>query len=232
VLDGGAVVRLKLVPRVDYSKDDKKKKEEDSVAGEKRKKAVIPPQKLFNPDTVPKSHYSRSKHGGYIYQNEEFDREGYLEKDFKVTTIDTENVSPTLEEITRFSGGSVNDKNADLNALNPQSTAIEFQIGDNVEVARGEMKDLSGKIVGMENGIVTVMPSKETHLGAIKFDAKDLRKKFEEGDHVQVINGVHARETGLIIKIVNNVITVLTDATLKPVRFRRSIKIYSVHFLN
>jgi len=38
-----------------------------------------------------------------------------------------------------------------------------------------------------------------------------------EGDHVKVINGKHKDETGLVLKIVGSIITVLSDLTLKEI---------------
>jgi transcription elongation factor SPT5 len=37
-----------------------------------------------------------------------------------------------------------------------------------------------------------------------------------EGDHAKVINGVHKDESGLVLKIENNVVTLLSDTSLKP----------------
>ena len=47
--------------------------------------------------------------------------------------------------------------------------------------------------------------------------ASDLAKRFVDGDHIKVINGVHKDESGLVIKVENNIVTVLSDSTLKPV---------------
>jgi transcription elongation factor SPT5 len=37
-----------------------------------------------------------------------------------------------------------------------------------------------------------------------------------EGDHAKVINGVHKDDSGLVLKVENNVVTLLSDTTLKP----------------
>ncbi|KAJ3330941.1 transcription elongation factor spt5 [Blyttiomyces sp. JEL0837] len=215
IIDGGAAVRVKLLPRIDYSKDEKKK---DAV-GEKRKafSFTIPPQKLFVVGSVHHSLVSRAKHGGgYVYQNETFDKDGYLEKEIKVAGLEIDSVNPTLEEITKFNGGTFNEKSADLNSLAARSAADELQIGENVEVIRGEMKDLTGKVVSIDNEIVTITP-REASIGNVKFDINDLRKKFDSGDHVKVINGTHSGETGMVIKTSNNIVTLLSDSSTKTI---------------
>ncbi|KAJ3075374.1 transcription elongation factor spt5 [Podochytrium sp. JEL0797] len=215
ILDGGASVRVQLVPRLDTSASD-------SRSGEKRKPAnlTIPPQKLFNPEHVPKGSYSKNQYGEYTFQGEIFDRTGYLLKEMKASTVDSESVNPTLEEITRFSGGTINERGMDLDAIAARSggqTSTDFQTGDNVEIFRGDLKDVTGKVLATDSEFVTVMP-KDKQLGAIRIDAKDLRKRFDEGDHVKVILGNHAGETGLVIKVTSNVATVLSDATYKPIQ--------------
>lgn len=47
--------------------------------------------------------------------------------------------------------------------------------------------------------------------------AQEVRKKFNEGDHVKVMNGLHKDQAGLIIAIKGNIVTLLSDSTMKPV---------------
>lgn len=225
ILDGGATLRVKLVPRIDYGKLDKK----DDEPGEKRKNPfayTIQPQKLFNPENVHRRFWTRTKNGGYEFQNEIFDRDGYLEKEVKLATVEIENVNPTLEEITKFSGGTINERNVDLDALAANSAVVDFQVGDSVEIFRGDLKDVTGKVVSLDSEFITILP-KDAQLGAIKVDAKDLRKRFNEGDHVRVVRGNHAGEAGLIIKVASNVATLLSDSTMQSVRISNAIAVKS-----
>ncbi|KAI8839264.1 hypothetical protein BC829DRAFT_421031 [Chytridium lagenaria] len=216
LVDSNSSARVRLVPRIDFASLDKRRAD---VAGMKRKKfgGPSPPQKLFNPDDFKGLSVARWK-GMYVFQDEYYDRDGFLEKEMKVASLETENVNPTLEEIGKFSTGSA-ERNAELNmmAAQQQLATDDFMLGENVEVIRGEMKDICGKVLSIDNGIVTIVPPSETKLAALKFDAKDLRKKFDEGDHVKVIYGMHNGETGLIIKILNNIVTILSDTSLKPI---------------
>jgi transcription elongation factor SPT5 len=157
--------------------------------------------------------------GGYTYQSEFFDKEGYLEKSMKIISLEIKKVNPTLEEITKFSGGAVNDKGEDLSMLANANVAKEsdFQTGEKVIVLSGEMKNVPGTVHSVENGVVTIIPDKAYGLGNyIKYTASQLAKRFVEGDHAKVINGVHKDESGLVLKVENNVVTLLSDTSLKP----------------
>lgn len=47
--------------------------------------------------------------------------------------------------------------------------------------------------------------------------AKELRKHFNVGDHIKVIAGRHESETGLIVRIENNLAIVFSDLTMHEV---------------
>jgi transcription elongation factor SPT5 len=44
-----------------------------------------------------------------------------------------------------------------------------------------------------------------------------LTKRFSDGDHAKVVNGLHRDESGMVIKVDNNIVTLLSDTTLKPI---------------
>ena len=52
----------------------------------------------------------------------------------------------------------------------------------------------------------------------LKFPPTQLRKLFKEGDHVKVVNGKYKDETGLIIKIEDSVVTIVTDLNVKDIQ--------------
>ncbi|KAJ3277095.1 transcription elongation factor spt5 [Terramyces sp. JEL0728] len=211
IADSGDSATLKLIPRLDYSKD-----------GGKRKKGasdVRHPQKLFSPHDFKKREISATAQG-YQYQGEFFDRVGYLEKQVKISSIETKNINPSLEEITKFSGGAVADRGEDLSLLASSNVAKgdDFQSGEKVIVLSGEMKNVPAIVHSVQNGIVTIIPDKSYGLANyVKYPARDLAKRFTDGDHVKVISGVHKDATGLILKVEENIATVLSDSTFQPI---------------
>lgn len=95
-----------------------------------------------------------------MFQGELFDKDGYLEKSMKMTSIEHKNVAPTLEEISKFSGGAVADHGDDLNLLANSNVAKaeDFQTGEKVTVLAGEMRNVEGVVHSVENGVVTIIP--------------------------------------------------------------------------
>lgn len=211
IADSGESATLKLIPRLDYSKDGGKRKKGTSE--------VRHPQKLFSHHDFKKREITATAQG-YQYQGEFFDREGYLEKQVKITSIETKNINPSLEEITKFSGGAVADRGEDLTLLASSNVAKgeDFQSGEKVIVLSGEMKNVPAIVHSVQNGIVTIIPDKSYGLANyVKYPARDLAKRFTDGDHVKVISGVHKDSTGLILKVEDNIATILSDSTFQPV---------------
>jgi transcription elongation factor SPT5 len=83
-----------------------------------------------------------------------------MEKDAKVSALVLENVNPTLEEITLFTGGAVNEAERELMAMAQDTPAIvqDFKVGENVEVVEGALINLPGIVQSVENNIVTIKP--------------------------------------------------------------------------
>lgn len=51
----------------------------------------------------------------------------------------------------------------------------------------------------------------------MQYSAHDLAKRFSDGDHAKVVNGLHKDESGLVLKVENNIVTLLSDTTFKPI---------------
>jgi transcription elongation factor SPT5 len=121
-------------------------------------------------------HYSDSSkrevasvHGGATYQGDFFDKEGYLEKQLKISSIESKLINPTLEEITKFSGGVVNERGDELAMLAKSNlaNAEDFHISENVIAIAGEAKNVFGIVKSIANGIVTVVPDKSFKIAVI-----------------------------------------------------------------
>lgn len=238
----GLEATLKIVPRLDYgqNEDNNAPMVDGGIRGElqKRKRAgamglnntsIRPPPRLFSDIEAKK------KHQKYLVQMSSFDKKswqylgetyvnGYLIKDFKIQHLVTENVNPTLEEVTRFTTEKEDGtENLDLSALAQtlkKGTANENYLpGDFVEVYEGEQSGVVGKAVSVRGDIVTISVTDGDLRGQqIEVPQKGLRKRFKEGDHVKVIGGSKYRdEVGMVVGIQGDTVTLLSDLSLQEI---------------
>jgi transcription elongation factor SPT5 len=247
VLQTGLEVGLRIVPRLDYGQNEDVNAPMSTPSAlaskipgadpQKRKRAANarakalatrPPQRLFSEVEAKKKHAkylqpSTAYKNAWTYLGDMY-RDGFLYKDFKINLIDTENVNPTLEEVTRFATGAEDGtENIDLNALAASikaSTANAAYVpGDLVEVYEGEQQGVCGTVKTVTADIVTINATEGPLRGqAMDVPVKGLRKRFREGDHVRVVGGGRFRdETGMVVKISEDKVTLLNDQSLQEV---------------
>ncbi|KAI8368614.1 hypothetical protein EDC96DRAFT_607250 [Choanephora cucurbitarum] len=228
VSDSQDSARVKVVPRLDLESSHEDLQQQQSAGG-KRKKGVRAPPKLFNPERLAnRSLSSLQKKGPYWVYNGDHYRDGYLEKYMKIATLQVEDVNPTLDEIARFAGngelnGEEGERSIDLTSLssmainNAQASTV-FQNGDAVSVTEGDMIHSWGTVESVNDTQVTVSLEVEGLRKRVTLPARQLRKRFKEGDHVKVINGRFKDESGMVLNIQDNIVTLLSDASLKEVR--------------
>ncbi|KAI9255573.1 hypothetical protein BY458DRAFT_442143 [Sporodiniella umbellata] len=222
VSDSQDTARVKVVPRLDLEnglhEDDKK-----------RKKGFRQPPRLFNPERLPnRSISSLQKKGPHWIYNGDHYRDGYLEKYVKVAVLQLEDVNPTLDEIARFAGNEMNNEEGgraiDLSTLSTltlnsnQTNNLLFQPGDTVSVVEGDMIHSVGVVESVLDSSVVVSLKVDRSTKRVTLPAKQLRKLFKEGDHVKVIHGRYKDESGMVVRIEDNIVTLLSDATLKEVK--------------
>jgi len=105
-------------------------------------------------------------------------------------------------------------------------------IGDTVEVIEGDLVGMRGKLMSMDQNTVKVKPN-DTSLdlggtGEIEFLASQVRKYIAVGNHVKVMDGRYANETGTVVAVekmdgeTDLTAVVLTDATRKEISVRTS----------
>ncbi|KAF1810464.1 transcription elongation factor Spt5 [Eremomyces bilateralis CBS 781.70] len=231
----GLEVQLRLIPRLNYGITE----DPNAPAGDAKRKrfgvkkgptaASRPPQRLFS------EHEARKKNAKYLgaakglqrnaisYMNDTY-IDGFLLKDFKLQHIQTENVNPTLEEVTKFAAGAEDGtENLDLQAiaatLKATQDASSYASGDIVEIYQGEQSGLVGKVATVHGDIVS-LDIMEGGKPGMRIDApvKDLRKKFVEGDHVKVIGGSkYHDEAGMVVRIIKDRVTLLTDSNSQEI---------------
>ena len=54
----------------------------------------------------------------------------------------------------------------------------------------------------------------------LEFPASELRKFFKMGDHVKVIRGRYEGDTGLIVRVEDNIVVLFSDLTMHEVSCR------------
>lgn len=237
ISENGEDLVLKFIPRIDLTpKDNSLKMGSD---GKKRKKgggaalAFRPPQRMFNPEEIAKIYGNKEvskRSGGTLTFKGDTYKDGYLEKDVKQNALILENVTPSLDELTQFLGESgTKGVNADGSAgfdlshmaeIARKAAKLILQPGDHVEVFEGDQRGIYGSIDSIQNDVVIMTPHAELHLpGATKVEvqARSVRKRFRAGDHVKVMNGSNVDETGLVVKVKDDVVTFLSDLSLSEV---------------
>jgi transcription elongation factor SPT5 len=234
--EDGTHARLRLIPRLDLSG----KSDVITPDGKRLKKQMPlsfrPPARLFNEAEVQYFPFNKNvpnisklneknlvtRRGGIVtYNGEEFEY-GYLMKDFRITALTTKDVNPTLEEITKFAAGTDDSEGIDLTALaagiKAAAQSTTFEAGDVVEVFEGEQAGVHGSVESVTNDIATIISSYAELKGQrLEVPVRSLRKRFKSGDHVKVANGRYKDDTGMVVRVVDDQVTLLSDISMKEV---------------
>ncbi len=231
VTDNGEDIGLKFVPRIDLNPKDEAGLDA-GFGGKKRKKAATavggmrPPQRLFNFEEVVKV-YGRTavikRNAVYVFQGDTY-KDGFIEKDFKLSALSMDDVNPTLDEITQFTRGQdgLEGENAvDLSIIaeaSRKAAIAVLQPGDHVEVFEGEQAGVQGTVEEVSGDVVTISAMGVDIEGQkIDLPARSVRKRFKPGDHVKVMTGKNADETGLVVAVADNIVTFLSDMSMQEV---------------
>ncbi|GAM17692.1 hypothetical protein SAMD00019534_008670 [Acytostelium subglobosum LB1] len=226
---------IKLMPRIDPSgpsHDD----------GEKAlKKNVRHPQRFFNDKDLSGKGYEITKKKDahnevyYILDNEKY-KNGFLFKQMRITSIVSDGVVPSLEELQRFQDRNdyydeenENEAESDFKNMNivdaqsiPKVAArpISFSKGDTVKVIEGDLKHLMGVVESVDDRSVSIMPLHDSLREVLIFQPSELQKYFKIGDHVKVIAGRYEGETGLVLRIEEAAAVLLSDLTISEIKVR------------
>lgn len=239
VMGDGQGVAVLLVPRIDYN-PERSKNEKKKRVGKANILQNRPPQGLLRPDTINEVYGRGSclwRSPKYFFQNEEFTKSGLLDKEYPISSISTENINPTLNEIAKFQGDDTENRSAEVKinldaiaeAAN-KTASNNVRPGDQVEAAEGELAGLKGVIETVTGEVVTVrFPSREmigmTEDQLIELPAKSVRKIFKVGDHVKVMQGVNMNDTGMVLDVDDNIVTFFSDLSQKEVKaFSRDLR--------
>jgi transcription elongation factor SPT5 len=229
VTDTGEEVGIRFLPRIDMNP----KEAEVGADGKTKRKRVAttlgrPPARHFNPEEILRAYGKKSvirKAPSWIFQGDTY-TEGFLEKDIRVSALVTENVNPTLDEVSVFLGQGKDGNQgsaANLEALAEavrRPTMVALQPGDHVEVYQGEQTGAQGVVDSVISDIVLI---RGTGLGLddkpIEVPSKYVRKRFTPGEHVKVMSGQNTDETGMVVSVKGDLVTFLSDLTESEVKF-------------
>ena len=97
--------------------------------------------------------------------------------------------------------------------------------GDNVEVVEGELVNLMGRVTRVDGTRVSVQPTHDELKDELEFFAHELKKFFRQGDHVKVIAGRFEGDTGLIVRVEENLIVLFSDLTMHELKVSTSLSV-------
>ena len=220
------VVGIKFIPRIDLTPREKKR---DRMANGKGGlgSGARPPQRIFQYDDVRKVYGKQSvrqgTQGSHFFDNDEY-IDGFCIKDVKTNNISPDDVKPTLEEISKFTGDDQSTAKFDLSAIadaNKNLTASVLFPGDKVEVFEGEQTGLYGTVETVSVDVISIKAEGgEVHGRTIEVSSKSVRKRFEVGEHVKVLGGKNADASGMVVEVKGDVVTLMSDQGEQEVSIR------------
>ncbi|XP_039062437.1 putative transcription elongation factor SPT5 homolog 1 isoform X2 [Hibiscus syriacus] len=214
-------VTVKLIPRIDLQALANKL-EGREVA---QKKAFVPPPRFMNVDEVRELHIRVERRrdpvtgayfeniGGMLF------KDGFLYKTVSMKSISAQNIKPTFDELEKFrtpstSGGEM----VCLSTLFSNRKKGHFMKGDAVIVVKGDLKNLKGWVEKVEEENVHIRPEMKGLPKTLAVNEKELCKYFEPGNHVKVVSGTKEGATGMVVKVEQHVLIILSDTTKEHIR--------------
>ncbi|CAJ1974319.1 unnamed protein product [Sphenostylis stenocarpa] len=214
-------VTVKLIPRIDLQALANKLEGREVV----KKKAFVPPPRFMNVDEARELHI-RVEHRRDAY-GERFDaiggmmfKDGFLYKTVSIKSISAQNIKPTFDELEKFRkpGESGDGDVASLSTLFANRKKGHFMKGDAVIVVKGDLKNLKGKVEKVDEDNVHIKPEIEGLPKTIAVNEKELCKYFEPGNHVKVVSGAQEGATGMVVKVEQHVLILISDTTKEHIR--------------
>ncbi|KAJ0233254.1 putative transcription elongation factor SPT5 1 [Hirschfeldia incana] len=215
-------VTVKLIPRIDLqalaSKLDGRE-----VA---KKKAFVPPPRFMNIDEARELHIRVERRrdpmtgdyfeniGGMLF------KDGFMYKTVSLKSIIAQNVTPTFDELEKFNKPSENGEGdfGGLSTLFANRKKGHFMKGDAVIVIKGDLKNLKGWVEKVDEETVLIRSGLKGLPDPLAVNEKELCKYFEPGNHVKVVSGTHEGATGMVVKVDQHVLILLSDTTKEHVR--------------
>ncbi|XVF39134.1 hypothetical protein PTKIN_Ptkin01aG0011300 [Pterospermum kingtungense] len=215
-------VTVKLIPRIDLQALANKLEGSEVP----KKKAFVPPPRFMNIDEARELHIRverrRDPMTGVYFENigGMLFKEGFLYKTVSMKSISAQNIKPTFDELQKFQTPS-KDGEAEmvgLSTLFSNRKKGHFMKGDAVIVVKGDLKNLEGWVEKVEEENVHIRPAIKELPKTLAFNEKELCKHFKLGNHVKVVSGTKEGATGLVVKVEQHVLIILSDTTKEHIR--------------
>ncbi|XP_021887718.1 putative transcription elongation factor SPT5 homolog 1 isoform X2 [Carica papaya] len=215
-------VTVKLIPRIDLQALANKLEGREVV----KKKAFVPPPRFMNIDEARELHIRVERRrdpmtgdyfeniGGMLF------KDGFLYKAVSMKSISTQNIKPTFDELEKFRKPGENGEGdiASLSTLFANRKKGHFMKGDAVIVVKGDLKNLKGWVEKVDEENVHIRPEMKGLPKTLAVNEKELCKYFEPGNHVKVVSGAQEGATGMVVKVEQHVLIILSDTTKEHIR--------------
>ncbi|XP_059170624.1 transcription elongation factor SPT5-like [Physella acuta] len=210
-------VELKLIPRIDYTKPRGIMRNSSNQDNKKRKRRPV--QKLFDVDAIRSIGGEVTSDGDFLmFEGNRYNRKGFLFKIFAMSAIVAEGIKPTLAELEKFEDQPEGMQVELIPEKQESEIAHTMAPGDIVVVAEGELQHLQGKVIKVDGNKITILPKHEDLKDPLEFPYNELKKFFKMGDHVKVISGRYEGDTGLIVRVEENMIVLFSDLTMHELK--------------
>ncbi|KAG4201710.1 hypothetical protein ERO13_A05G295400v2 [Gossypium hirsutum] len=215
-------VTVKLIPRIDLQALANKL-EGREVA---KKKAFVPPPRFMNVDEARALHIrverKRNSITGDYFENigGMLFKDGFLYKTVSMKSISAQDIKTTFDELEKFRSPSNNGEGeiVGLSTLFANRKKTHFMKGDAVIVVKGDLKNLKGWVEKVEEENVHIRPEMKGLPKTLAVNDKELCKSFEPGNHVKVVSGTKEGATGMVVKVEQHVLIILSETTKEHIR--------------
>ncbi|OAY23542.1 putative transcription elongation factor SPT5 homolog 1 [Manihot esculenta] len=215
-------VTVKLIPRIDLQALAKKLEGGEVV----KKKAFVPPPRFMNVDEARELHIRVERRrdpmtgdyfeniGGMLF------KDGFMYKTVSMKSISAQNIKPSFDELEKFRtpGENGDGDMVSLSTLFANRKKGHFVKGDAVIVVKGDLKNLKGWVEKVDEENVHIKPEMKDLPRTIAVNEKELCKYFEPGNHVKVVSGTQEGATGMVVKVEQHVVIILSDTTKEHIR--------------
>jgi transcription elongation factor SPT5 len=208
-------IYVRLIPRLSENATATSKKQKTSISNR-------PKQKLFNPTYYDRTELKQYVHPVlgeevYNYNKMNFTFDGFLIKAVKVKSLDYEGVVPQIDELKIFDFNKYkkDDNIESLIGSIDQADIVQkktFNKDDKVKIVKGDLMNVTGKVVSHSNGLVSMILDIE----GLNNDIYELQeayivKLYMPGDMIKIIKGTHVGKAGLIVNIEDDTAIVYSD---------------------